>query len=594
MIVWLVLVGIIAYFIVRQSAAGTTRAHVGVLWLVMMFPALVWVAWSLVWGPTVMMPLWLALPPFLLSPLAYIWLVQRGRLAKPTVPPTPGGTIVVNPDPTSPLEAELLARVTKQTAPPLLDHSEEAYLRDCFPWTVFYLNTVEQRPQVALCFGNLRAAPDVAYRTVLRNVRQRFSDRFLVMFQEGQNGKPFFALVPNPAAARLRFQRAEVAALATAATGLVTSTTGMASPATPPIGSQSLGDREHREDSSAHETTDRPLEAKTPAAQTQLTDQPIPGSVATLPATPAASTTTLNLDRRLVAQAKERRSILISIALVALTLVTTTLMGGIMTLRLAGATSVAALGDRNLLALGWPYGLSIVTILLAREVGRWWAANRRGIVTSWPYLIPLPAFLGTLGAYLQLKSPAPDRKALFDLGFVGAAVGGLVSLPILWWGLHLSTVVPLPDGASLVNVQAIVPESSLALALLAKTALGKTLVAGKAISLHPVAIAGYVGWWLTMFHLLPIGALDGGRILHAMLGVRGGVLAGQVTRIVLLVMALVRPELFLLALLAFFLPAIEQPPLDGVSPLDDRRDFLGLVAMAALAMAIIPAPHGLL
>lgn len=539
MIVWLLLVGIIAYFIVRQSAVGITRANVGVLWLVMMFPALVWTAWGIARGPTVAMPLWLALPPFILSPLVYLWLVKRGRspLAQPPTPP--GEPVAVGADPTSPSEAELLARVAAgaKPPPPLLDRTEEARLRDCFPWSVFYLNTVEQRPQAALCFGNLRAAPEVAYRTVLAKVREQFNDRFLVMFQEGHNGKPFFALVPNP-----------------------THASAFAANGSPPL------------------SLEGPLPPILPLGH--------PASDRPLPRLPQAA-----LGERGPAKGQ---SILLALALLALTLVTTTLMGAIMALRIRDTTLPTELPIREVLSLGLPYGVALVAILSAREAGRWWAAHRRGISTSLPYLIPLPAFLGTLGAYLHLKSPAPDRKALFDLGFFGAALGLAVSLPVLWWGLRWSTVVVLPQEAGLANLRAIVPEASLGLALLAKTALGSSLSMGKAIALHPLAIAGYVGWWLTVFHLLPIGALDGGRILHAMLGTRGGAIAGQVARFLLLAVALVRPELLLLALLAFFLPSLESPPLDGVSPLDNRRDFLGLVAMAVLAVSIVPAPRGLL
>ncbi len=75
-------------------------------------------------------------------------------------------------------------------------------LQSCFPWTQFYLQKVEYRPQAIICRGNLRADPTEAYERIRANVEQAFGQRFLVVLQEGFAGKPFFALVPNPAARR--------------------------------------------------------------------------------------------------------------------------------------------------------------------------------------------------------------------------------------------------------------------------------------------------------------------------------------------------------------------------------------------------------
>lgn len=75
-------------------------------------------------------------------------------------------------------------------------------LQSCFPWTQFYLQKVEYRPQAIICRGNLRTDPTEAYERIRANVEKVFGHRFLVVLQEGFAGKPFFALVPNPAARR--------------------------------------------------------------------------------------------------------------------------------------------------------------------------------------------------------------------------------------------------------------------------------------------------------------------------------------------------------------------------------------------------------
>jgi membrane-associated protease RseP (regulator of RpoE activity) len=59
----------------------------------------------------------------------------------------------------------------------------------------------------------------------------------------------------------------------------------------------------------------------------------------------------------------------------------------------------------------------------------------------------VPFFLGTLGAFIQMKSPVPNRRALFDVGIAGPLSGLVVAVPLLLWGLSQSTVVPIPERA---------------------------------------------------------------------------------------------------------------------------------------------------
>jgi membrane-associated protease RseP (regulator of RpoE activity) len=504
MIVWLILVGVFAYFMVRQSVGNLTRTPIWVLWLVMMAPALIWTAWAIAYGTEERIPPLLAIPPFIICPLLYIFLVQRGRSPKPSdsATPDPVGTEVkdVPQDPVTPQEALLLAQNSPTLKPPrLLDGTEERHLQDCFPWSVFYLRAVEYRPQAAICRGQLRTTPEVAYATVREKIQKQFSDRFLVVFQEGQNGKPFFALVPNPQAASQPSNMVTVAPLASMAQ---------------------------------------------------------PGLVAML------------------------------------------LVGTLLTATWVGANMAQPDGalpkDFDFFLGGLPYAIALITILGLRELGRYVLARRHGIPATLPLFLPLPAFLGTLGAYTQLRTPVPNRRALFDIGFGGAIAGLVTAIPILLWGLTQSEVVPMSEGANLLNVEAITPRSSLLLAGLSQLALGHQWQPEQAIALHPVAIAGYIGFWLTAFHLIPLGSLDGGRIVHAMLGQRTGAIVGQVARLLVLALALVQGEFVFLALLLFFIPAIDRPTLNDVSQLDNRRDALGLLALTLLATMLLPVPGALL
>ena len=89
---------------------------------------------------------------------------------------------------------------------------------------------------------------------------------------------------------------------------------------------------------------------------------------------------------------------------------------------------------------------------------------------------------------------------------------------------------------------------------------------------------------------MPVGQLDGGHIVHAMYGQRVGGVVGQVARLLVFGLALVHTELMIWAILLFFIPAADQPALNDVSELDDRRDFLGLLALTLLVMIVLPAP----
>jgi hypothetical protein len=57
-----------------------------------------------------------------------------------------------------------------------------------------------------------------------------------------------------------------------------------------------------------------------------------------------------------------------------------------------------------------------------------------------------------------------------------------------------------------------------------------------------------------------------------------------------LFLAFIHSELLIWAILLFFIPAVDEPALNDVSELDDRRDLLGLVALALLVMIILPLP----
>ena len=278
---------------------------------------------------------------------------------------------------------------------------------------------------------------------------------------------------------------------------------------------------------------------------------------------------------------------LFALGLLFLTLFTTTIIGT----EIAGISVEQWQENLRLLLKGLPYSLGVILILGIHELSHYLIAIRYKIVTTLPYFIPIPFFLGTFGAFIQIKSPIPHRKALFDVGLAGPLGGFIATLPVLLWGLSLSEVVPLVEESSLLSLQAFDPRISLLISILAKLVLGNSLIAEKAIHLHPLAIAGYVGLIITALNLMPVGQLDGGHIVHGMFGQRTAIVIGKFTRLLVLALGIIRQEFLLWAILLFFMPTSDKTALNDVTELDNGRDALGLFSLALLIIILLPLPE---
>ena len=194
---FLLLLGSLTYLMMQQSVARATRTPIWLLWLVLMTPAFVLTGWTLIYGikqvPPSALILWVSGGCLLL----YWVLFNRGR------------QLPVNPENQSP---ENLSPSNDpppvETAPVRpINVAEESQLRNCFPWSVYYVQNIEYRPQAVICRGQLRTMASAAYEQIKTNIEGQFGDRFLVIFQEGMNDKPFFVLVPNPQAVKPNHQQ---------------------------------------------------------------------------------------------------------------------------------------------------------------------------------------------------------------------------------------------------------------------------------------------------------------------------------------------------------------------------------------------------
>lgn len=273
--------------------------------------------------------------------------------------------------------------------------------------------------------------------------------------------------------------------------------------------------------------------------------------------------------------------------LFALTILTTTWAG-------AAHQGVNLLREPERFTVGLPYSLALMAILGIHELGHYFMARRHGIKVTPPFFIPVPFALGTFGAFIQMRSPTENRRALFDVAVAGPLAGLLVAIPALLVGLQTSTILPADRVGGPGFFGGTSAGSSLLFALLAKLSLGDTLELGHVLRLSPLAFAGWLGIFITALNLLPIGTLDGGHAARAMFGMRIGTRISTVAVWSLFLLALfVWPGLMMWALLAFFLAGTAVPPLNDLTPITPGRRWLGYATFLILALILLPLPHAL-
>src|SRR5574337_1511840 len=116
------------------------------------------------------------------------------------------------------------------------------------------------------------------------------------------------------------------------------------------------------------------------------------------------------------------------------------LLATLVTTVFVGATNRGAhpLANPWSVVQGLPFSVTLLSILGVHELGHYFTARRYGITVTLPYFIPAPVGLGTFGAFIKMKSPVTDRRALFDVGIAGPLAGLCVALPAIVVGLHWS------------------------------------------------------------------------------------------------------------------------------------------------------------
>jgi len=237
---------------------------------------------------------------------------------------------------------------------------------------------------------------------------------------------------------------------------------------------------------------------------------------------------------------------------------------------------------------GLPYSLTLLAILGAHETGHYLVCRRYNIPATLPYFIPAPPpfILGTFGAVIKIKSKLPHRKALFDVGIAGPLAGLAIAIPACFLGLMFSDVKAIKAGEEGLRLG-----DSIIFKIISYLVIG-TVPENHDVVLNSVAFAGWFGLLVTSFNLLPIGQLDGGHIIYAILGGRAEIL-GKGLLVILLILGFFWPGWFFWAVLLIILGFRHPPPIYDFIPLDRKRKFLGGLMLLIFVLTFIPVPIAL-
>lgn len=257
-------------------------------------------------------------------------------------------------------------------------------------------------------------------------------------------------------------------------------------------------------------------------------------------------------------------------------------------------------------SVGFHYSFALLTILFFHEMGHYLYARYYQIKVTLPYFIPfyfpLMFSFGTFGAFIRLRAPIPNRKALFDIGIAGPLAGFVVSLIFLLIGFY-----NIPNEAAMwAYIEKIHPISENTSGVL--TFGGNLLfdflmnITGKPyIPMHefyhfPYIVAGWFGLLITALNLMPIGQLDGGHITHAIFGGNSSriAIAAFAAIIVLNIILISQFNSYVYVLwpllILLFIKFKHPPTLDESIEIGTGRKMLGYLAYVIFILCFSPMP----
>jgi membrane-associated protease RseP (regulator of RpoE activity) len=240
--------------------------------------------------------------------------------------------------------------------------------------------------------------------------------------------------------------------------------------------------------------------------------------------------------------------------------------------------------DPRVVGLSVIYAFVLLLILLGHELGHYLTCRRYGLSATLPFFIPAPTLIGTLGAFIKIRSPIRDKRQLFDIGATGPLVGFVLALPALVVGLAMSKVVPALSGEGTIAFG-----EPLILKLAGLVVL-PSIPRNYDIVLHPIAFAGWVGVLITSLNLFPAGQLDGGHVAYSVFGRRTRTISRLVVAVFFLLGLVSWLGWIIWAFLILILGTKHPPTWDEGRPLPLGRKILAAIVLLVFILSFIPDP----
>jgi len=262
---------------------------------------------------------------------------------------------------------------------------------------------------------------------------------------------------------------------------------------------------------------------------------------------------------------------------------------------------------------GIPFALSLLSILLAHEFGHYIAGRIHNAHVTLPYFIPFPISpFGTMGAFIRLKGPPKNKRALLDIGIAGPIAGLLVAIPVLLYGLSISHI----DIIELVPGQGLQLEGNSILYLLAKYIIfGQLLPApvdyggmlpffywvryfftsqpfpngGIDVLISPIAWAGWAGLLVTALNLIPAGQLDGGHVIYSLIGKKAKYMQ-PIILVLLIILGFAWSGWWFWAVLILLLGRVYAEPLDQITTINTGRKVIAIIGLILFLLVFSPVP----
>jgi len=231
------------------------------------------------------------------------------------------------------------------------------------------------------------------------------------------------------------------------------------------------------------------------------------------------------------------------------------------------------------------YSLSVISILLAHEMGHYFMSRKYGIPVTLPYFLPFPfSPFGTFGAIIRMKGVFINKKVLFDIGVAGPLSGFVVAIPFIIIGINLSTIQSVTGNTSYFQLG-----DPLIFKIVQRSLIGD-IPKGSDLVLHPFGYAGWVGLFVTALNLLPVGQLDGGHIVYAVCGEKSKWIFGATIAALGAFSIFYNPGWLMLVIILLIFGMRHPQTFDAETELDGKRKIIAFIILIIFLLSFTLTP----